>query len=555
MKVSQRKRNSLAIPIMILALAMGAALLMAQSADALPLEGIVRTVTGEPLAGIPVRASMTGRNLAFVVYSNREGRYKYQDLSAGTYTVDLWVAGFEPAKKEGVTVTKTAARLDFTLKSVAPGLLDLTTAEVLLSLPGSEETRQHLAECSNCHSLQFALQHKMDRAQWLKTIEKMRGLTYEGTMDRPERVRERLRRTEKINPELAELLTSITGPDAMPLTPKLLPRPSDEASTQITITEYQISRGAIRATLRGDPRAAWTHDVLPDRQTGFVWYADHIANILGRLDPKTGEIQEFTYPKAKPDRRGGGGHPAIDKDGNIWVGSGAQESIVKLDPTTGQFQLYTMRENEGNPALVRVDSAGNVWTASPGTSSIHKLEVKTGKFSDYSIPPPTDIYGGSIGLDSKDIVYFCGLNSGNIGRLDPKAGKFTIWPTPTPHSGPRRLAIDDRDRFWFAEFFAGKIGMFDPKTETIHEWAIPGNRYAAPYVVAVDNKNQAVWANDFNNNRIFRFDIKTEKFTEFLLPEPDVEIRHISVDDSTIPPTVWIPDYSPPGKILKVQAW
>ena len=97
--------------------------------------------------------------------------------------------------------------------------------------------------------------------------------------------------------------------------------------------------------------------------------------------------------------------------------------------------------------------------------------------------------------------------------------------------------------------------MLDPETETIREWKISDDPYAAPYDVAVDNYNKTVWTNDFNNNRVFRFDMQTEKVTEFLLPEADVEIRHLYVDGSTTPATLWIPDYSPPGKILKLQAW
>ena len=60
---------------------------------------------------------------------------------------------------------------------------------------------------------------------------------------------------------------------------------------------------------------------------------------------------------------------------------------------------------------------------------------------------------------------------------------------------------------------------------------------------------------DFNSNRVLRFDIKTEQITEFLMPEPNVKIRQLLVESSTSPPTVWIPDYTPPGKILKMQVW
>ena len=368
-------------------------------------------------------------------------------------------------------------------------------------------------------------------------------------MQAPERVRALVAETKEANQQLADFLALVASPDSPPITGKLYPRPTEDVSTGITITQYHIPRGAVSVTLRGDPRGAWLHDVLPDGK-GNIWYTDHFANVLGRLDPETGEIKEYPYQHTKQGKQPGALEHTIDREGNLWLGILWQGTIGKFDPRTEKFDLWTIDE-DARLGMVSVDSSGNAWAVSSPTSGVYRLDTASGKFTKYSIPSQRGVYG--MALDSKDVVYFCELDGGKIGRFDPKTEKFTEWPTPTPDSGPRRMEIDAQDRFWFAEFYAGQIGMFDPKTETIKEWAIPGNPYAAPYDVAVDNKEGAVWANDFNNNRIFRFDMETEQFTEFLLPEPNIEIRHLYVDSSTAPSTIWIPDYSPPGKILKIQ--
>ena len=518
-----------------------------------PLSGRVQSASGESLGGVPLQARRPETNMAVVVYTNKQGEYAYpEDLSPGLYGVNIQVSGFQHVTKEGVNVTKgKPTRLDFSLEPATPPLSELTASEVLLSLPGTDKIKAEAARCSNCHSLQFALGRKRDRATWLQTIERMRGITPSGVMQAPEVVRPILQQTAKTNQELADFMAAVASPDSPPLPAKLLPRPTDDASTRITITEYFIPRGAVSVTLRGDTKGAWLHDVLPDGK-GNIWYTDHFANVLGRLDPKSGEIKEFRYAHSKPGKQEGALQHTFDKQGNIWLGVLWQGTIGKFDPRTEKFNLWTIAE-DARLGMVAMDSSGNAWAVSSPTSGVYKLDPKTGKFTKYPIPTQKGAYG--MGIDSKDRVYFCEMEAGKIGRFDPKTEKFTEWDTPTPDSGPRRLDIDAQDRFWFGEFYAGKIGMFDPKTETIREWAIPGNPYAAPYDVAVDNKGNAVWANDFNNNRVYRFDVKTEKFTEFLLPEPNVEIRHLFVDDSTTPSTVWIPDYSPPGKILKLQAW
>ena len=61
-----------------------------------------------------------------------------------------------------------------------------------------------------------------------------------------------------------------------------------------------------------------------------------------------------------------------------------------------------------------------------------------------------------------------------------------------------------------------------------------------------------MWTTDFNSARIFRFDMQTEKTTEFFMPG-NYEVRDLTVEPSTSRPTFWIPSYRPPSKIVKVQ--
>jgi streptogramin lyase len=107
-------------------------------------------------------------------------------------------------------------------------------------------------------------------------------------------------------------------------------------------------------------------------------------------------------------------------------------------------------------------------------------------------------------------------------------------------------------------YWAGRVARFDPETHEVTEYPILAGHQAytppfpSPYSLSVDDKNQVVWTNDFNNGRIYRVDIKTGQSTEFLMPEP-YEVRDLTVDQHTDRPTVWIPVYRPPSKMVKVQ--
>src|SRR4029078_1923512 len=60
---------------------------------------------------------------------------------------------------------------------------------------------------------------------------------------------------------------------------------------------------------------------------GSIWYSGQKANVLGRLDPNTGEIKEF---KLKTQGSGPDGL-AEDRDGNIWYTAKLTGQLGKLD--------------------------------------------------------------------------------------------------------------------------------------------------------------------------------------------------------------------------------
>ena len=142
----------------------------------------------------------------------------------------------------------------------------------------------------------------------------------------------------------------------------------------------------------------------------------------------------------------------------------------------------------------------------------------------------------------------------------PRTEQYTEYPTPTPQSGPRRGDVDAKDREWTGLYWAGRVARFDPVSHEVKEFPLVpdskpfGPPFPAPYTAAVDDKNQFVWATDFNSSRIYRLDMETGKPTEFVMPEP-YEVRYLAVDQTAPRPTLWIPAYRPPSKIVKVQVW
>jgi len=531
------------------------------------LSGKVVSSSAQPLAGVPVRAYRANSNITVNVYTNSRGDYGFpgwSDLSPGAYRVAIELPDFDPAAREVTLAAGKTTRADFTLRPRQPALADATASDIVAALPGTNDQKHLLIQCDNCHSLQFALRTGRTKDGWTQIIRRMAG---ERAVSRETPGTRAFGQKKYVEP-LAEYLTAIRGPGASGELPfAMRPRPTGEASTRLVITEYDIPRSGRRdlTIIRGDRRYVWPHDILLDPKSSYAYYTDHFSFNLGRLDRRTGEVKEFPYSllsgmgregmgvvtegQLRAGNPGGGAHDMIlDPDGNVVFGMGG--GTVRFNPRTEAFTPWAAGSN-----MFGIDPAGTVWYLDKG---LHALDMKSGEVKHYTVPPETDDDTYDMETDARGRSIMNLWRLGKFGVFDPASQRFTAYPTPTPGSGPRRGEIDAQGRAWATLYWAGRVARFDPETREIAEYpVIPGHTpytppFPSPYSLAVDDRNQVVWTNDFNSSRIYRLDIKTGQSTEFLMPAP-YEVRDLTVDEAAERPTVWIPVYRPPARMVKVQ--
>ena len=528
------------------------------------LAGRITSSTGQALAGIPVQARRANSSITVTVYSNSQGEYSFPEwsaLSPGSYSVGIDDREFVPVKREAVLLSSgKTARVDFALQSRQPTIHDASSSEIAMAAPGTEDQKFMLTQCGQCHELPFTLRQGRSKEQWLQVVKRMIGPDGSVANDAPgTRAFDQKRYIEP----MANYLATIRGPGSSDNIPfKLLPRPTRDASTRIVVTEFEIPRGGTREPfmIRSDRRFAWPHDVAVDPNGQYIWYVDHYQFILGRLDQKTGEVKEFPYQvlpgmDRKPEELkqglffGGGAHKVrFDYDGKLVLG--IHRGVVIFDPKTEQFTPVPTGKT-----MFGIDRDSNLWYMDR-CCALHKLDRKTGEVKSW--PSPPDLAGYDVETDSQGRFMSIGTRSAKMTLFDPKTEKFTSYPTPTPDSGPRRGNLDAKDRYWVGLYWAGRIGVFDPNKREVKEFPIVpdskpfGAPFAAPYTVVADDKHQVAWTPDFNSHRIYLFDMKTERTTEFLMPSP-YEVRDLQVDESAGRPTLWIPVYRAPAKLVKVE--
>jgi virginiamycin B lyase len=518
--------------------------------------GVAAAQTGSPalsgkvtaeqgaLEGVLVSVKKSGSTITVTVVSDKDGRYSFPAarLEPGQYSLRIRAAGYELDKVGPVEVAadKTATS-DLTLHKTADLASQLTNAEWLASMPGTDAQKGQLLNCVGCHTLERPLRSTYSADDFMTIIlPRMQGYVNQSIPAHPQ-----LRRAERLMEErgdqrvqvyrgAAEFLASInlSSHPQWNFELKTLPRPTG-AATRVIYTEYDLPRETISP-----------HDVIIDGG-GMVWYSSFGEQNLGRLDPKTGKVTEFPMEEHKPGFPTGSLGLRSDPQGNLWLGNMYQATIARFDRNAETFKFWPLQGDENidaaqinmvSPQSSNVD--GKVWTQNNGFAGVHRLDIATGKIETWEpfkgVPGPHNIY--DVIPDSKNNVFFTDFRQRHIGRIDAKTGEIKLYEIPTPASAPRRGTMDTQDRLWFGEYRGDRIGMLDTRTGQFREWPV-APRWSSPYDVITD-KNEEAWTGSMVSDQVTRLNTRTSESINYLLPRT-TNIRRVYVDNSTTPVTFW----------------
>jgi len=540
-------RRAVVIVVGALAVLLSGGVFRLRAQEPVSLTGHIRSDEEGLMEGVAVSARRAGSNMTLTVISNAKGVYSFpQDrLDAGQYSITVRAVGYDLASPVTVAVSpQSPATLDLPLRKLPDISSQLTNAEWLMSVPGTEQQKNGVSGCVSCHTLQRIFKSGHDADEFVQVMVRMAGYAPGSNPLKPQR---RVDQIEPINPERfrkqAEWLAAVnlSSVNKWEYALKTLPRPTGRA-TRVIITEYDLPR-----------KVAMPHDVIVDA-SGTAWYSDFGSQYLGKLDPSTGKVAEYPISEFKSGFPQGSLDIEIDKDGNIWQGMMLQGGIVKFDPRTEKFQTFPLSPNINSdvaqqamvmPASFTVD--GKVWMNNVGIRGIHRLDLGSPRFETFRPYQALGLGSGGmdtgghsvygIAADSRNNLYFMDFGSENIGRVDAQTGKIKLLPTPTRDSHPRRGHMDAQDQLWFAEYLADKVAMLDTKNEKFTEWAVP-TKWTWPYDVVPD-KNGDLWTGSMSTDRIVRLNPKTGQAVEYLLPR-STNVRRVFVDNSTTPVTFWV---------------
>ena len=249
---------------------------------------------------------------------------------------------------------------------------------------------------------------------------------------------------------------------------------------------------------------------------GAIWWVGQWADILGRIDPKTGEMTEFALPAgAKPHS------VEIGPDGGVWYTGNKNATVGRLDPETGKITEFAMPDPAARDPHTHVfDAEGILWFSLQHSNMIGRLDPATGKTRLVTAPTPgSRPYGVKIASDGAVWVACNGSNC--LLKLDPGTMAVTEIELPGAGTTVRRLDIGPDGTVWWVNSGLGRLGSYDPQSGAIREWPSPSGPTSHPYAIAFFDG--AVWYNEsgVRPDMLVRFDPAAETFQSWPIPSGD----------------------------------
>jgi virginiamycin B lyase len=371
---------------------------------------------------------------------------------------------------------------------VTASLACLASAANAQSLPNGAAKDVVQSACSACHQLNVVTNAGHTPDEWNRIVGEM---VMKGAAVSAAQV-----------PVLTQYLASNFPPRARPQGAVVA------GSAQASFREWQI------------PSRPFPHDPYAAAD-GSLWYSGMAGNVLGRLDPKSGQFKEYPLKTASSGPHGLVG----DRAGNIWFTANYRGYIGKLDPKTGQVTEFKIPGGR-DPHTPMFDQQGILWFTVQGGNLIGRLDPASGEVKTVPVPTQGALPYGMV-VSSKGVPFFAEFGSNKLASIDPKTMQITEYTLPNRNSQPRRIAITSDDVLWYGDYGRGYLGSYDPKTGKAREWKSPGGADAEPYGITA--LNDVIWYSEsgVSPNTLVRFDPKTEKFQTWKIPSGGGVVRNM----------------------------
>src|SRR5438132_1270437 len=412
------------------------------------LTGIVSSEAEGKMEGVVVTARRAKSIVQVSVTTDAHGRYSFprNRLEPGEYTLSIRAVGYDIESPTKPTVNGKAATSDIKLKKTKNLAGQLTNAEWMMSIPGTEEQKAGLLNCVGCHTLERVMRSTHDSDEWTHVISRMLGYGAVSQPIKPQRMLDRARAgTPEQYRKLADYLATINLSALDCLDPKTG-----------KIAYYPVP-------------PEWNDDTVQLNFTGL----------------------------------------RHDVDGKVWTKSVGTQHIFRLDVATSKWERFHPTDYlpEGAPKNAGIyqvisDSQNNLWMAEFTQGHIGKIDAKTTNVTWWPFPTP-NARGRRMNIDDQDHITVTEYRGNKVAVFDTRAEKFTEHELPA-RTYPYRANFDRNGELWVSTMHTDRVVRLDPKTGTAVQYLMPSDTNMR--TVFVDNATTPTtfWFGSNHDHRIVK---------------------------------------------------
>lgn len=248
--------------------------------------------------------------------------------------------------------------------------------------------------------------------------------------------------------------------------------------------------------------------VAPD---GAIWLTEYSPGGAGsgaasparlaRRDPASGEWKVFSTP----EKSHGSAMVAFDGAGKAWFSELDTGRVGRVDPRTGEVKEFSLGRGS-LPLGISVDKAGGVWTTGTlvgqqgadtlggASGRVMRLDPEKGAWDEF--PIVQGYFAIDLVTDPQRGVWVTGLGRALVALVDPGSKKVQFWDTLTTEPSAttvraKGIVLDGRGQVWVAEPEADEVARIVPARSTVMEYALPGENLGVQWLAA-DGQNN-IW--------------------------------------------------------------
>ncbi|MEE8350466.1 MAG: carboxypeptidase regulatory-like domain-containing protein [Acidobacteriota bacterium] len=227
-----------------------------------------------------------------------------------------------------------------------------------------------------------------------------------------------------------------------------LPEPAESRWLSYDIQTAQWTSWDFPDSIRGGANG----NSMALHQDGTIWLTGPGA--LRRLDPTTHQWSNFDTPTWTQTHKNPGGYGiTVAGDGRVWFALQSTDLMARVDPETGAVDEFEIPvEGIVYPRRMDTDREGNVWVALWQAGKIMKIDQHTAEMTVFDAP---NTHNGaySISIDqTSDFVWVTLHRVDKIARFNPNTLEWLEFPLPQAETDVRRIELDPNnpDRLWWS---------------------------------------------------------------------------------------------------------